>query len=172
MLIISKQNKNKLVNNKKFLFTYKNFKKVYFSSLHLFILSKVVNNLMKSGKKDVIFKIINILFFKLRISYRIDPSKLLTLAILRIKPVIRLKKRKIAGRNHYLPLFLSLQRQILLGSKLFVKSSKFRVEQSIILKLFFEIKAILIFSNESLALKKKDDLYKLAIENKYFIKFL
>ena len=138
----------------------------------LFILYKIMNNLMLYGNKETTYIILNKVTFMLRSHYKQDPYHLICVAVKKISPTIYLKKLKIAGRNYQIPLFVTLERQLLFGAKLLVQSAKLRKEHTIVLKLFCEIKDILDKNINSISLKKKNDLYKLAIENKFFIKFL
>ena len=70
------------------------------------------------------------------------------------------------------PLFLTKGQQLLLGSRLLINAAYLRNEKTIVLKVFFEIKDIIENNTNSITLKKKKDLYKLAIENKFFVKYL
>jgi small subunit ribosomal protein S7 len=156
------------LNDSNLLFDFNNY-------LHMpvrsFIYYKLVNLLFYKGKKKTGFKILKIICFNLKYKLHIDPLFIIYYAIIKASPAIRLKKKKIAGRNHYIPLFLPLQNQIIFGIKLFILSARQRQEYNIIDRLTNEL--IAIFCNkDSITLKKKNELYLIAMTNKYYTKFL
>ena len=163
-------NKN---NIKKFNF-YKNMN-FYIHSRQLYFFYKLVNNLIINGNKDkainilysIIFNLLNDEFYKKK-----DPFIILDKILSRSICVVKLKKKRIAGRVHQIPLFIKKLNQINYSLKFFVNSVKLRTEKTIILKLLAEIKAIYSKDISSIVWKRKKLLYLQVIANKFSVKYL
>jgi len=141
-------------------------------SIDYFISFKLLNGLIYSGKKDIAIKLLLNTCILLRNNYNINPYNLFLVSVFKVAPVVCLKKRQIAGRLYQIPVFYKVQRKLLWGIKILLLSTRFRVEKTLPLQLFCEIKDILNNSINSVSLKKRNDLCKLAIDNKFFVKFL
>lgn len=168
-----------IVNTKIFLFFF------YSNILEFFLLHKVLNYLMFSGKKDkaythwiqfqfqVYLKKIKINGYK----FYVNPVSLFIFVLQRANVVINLKKKKVAGRTHFVPLFLDRKRQVLFTLKNYIAGARLHVlNLGITAKLLFEFLSLVSDDTnkllESQLNKKKRWLYAQAIENKFYIKFL
>lgn len=162
--------KNKTIlkkKKKKLLFFWRYY---FIKRLRIYILYKFFHILINCGKKDLAWKLLNKFFFFLNIKkYSIS---FLIIIISKISPVLNLKKKKVAGQNYYVPLFLLYHEQIVFGIHFFFKSINQRNEKGILNKMYSEIYDILKYPENSVSLKKKKEIYNIAINNKYFIKFL
>lgn len=165
VLVIDKQtNEEKKKNKIKKLLSY-------------YITYKLINNLMKKGKKDKAINILNKVILKLNVNLNRDAFYLFSDVIKYISPPFRLKKKRIAGKNFSIPLFIPVKTQINYGVKYLVKNSRERNEKNIELKLFNELcdidnSLLNNISTNSISLKKRKELCRIAIENKYYIKYL
>jgi small subunit ribosomal protein S7 len=146
---------------------------ISFNSFKLYLLYKFINNLMHNGKKDKAIKLFKLILFRLSFIYRYkNPYNILFLVFMRLNFVLTLKKKKVAGRTHYVPLFLNKEQQFLYGLRTFVVCSRLRLEKNIVLKITEEISCILNKDLNSVVIKKKRYVYNQAIENKFYAKFL
>lgn len=158
---------------------------LYSNILEFFLLHKVLNYLMFSGKKDkaymhwiqlqfqVYLKKIKINGYK----FCVNPVSLFIFVLQRANVVINLKKKKVAGRTHFVPLFLDRKRQVLFTLKNYIVGARLHVlNLGITAKLLYEFLSLVSEDNdkllESQLNKKKRWLYAQAIENKFYIKFL
>lgn len=163
--------------------------------LEYFLFHKVLNYIMFCGKKDKAFnhwlqlqfliflkklkikQLINVQLISKKKNFTLHPISLFIFMIKRANIIVNLKKKKVAGRTHYVPLFLNGKQQILFTLKNYIIASRLRVlEVGITVKLYVELLSLIsIESNkniESQLLKRKKWLYSQASENKFYIKFL
>jgi ribosomal protein S7 len=165
---------NSVEDKKKFILKLNN-KKYYIglkiNSRQLYFFYKLVNNLIINGKKD---KAVSILYTVLLSFYlrNEDPFFIIDKAIRCSILVVKIKKKRIAGRVHQVPLFLQRVNQINYSLKSFIDCIRLRSEKTMILKLFFEIKAINERDFSAVVWRKKKSLYTQAIANKFYVKYL
>lgn len=183
--IKSKKNKNKFKTK---INLYK-FKLLFFFSfsngLEFFLLHKLLNYLMFCGKKDKAYKHwiqlqLRIYLKKIKIKnykFCINPVALFIFMLNRANVVVNLKKKKVSGRTHFVPLFLDRKHQVLFTLKNYVCLARLHLlDLGITSKLLLELLSLLSDNNdkflESQLNKKKRWLYTQAIENKFYIKYL
>lgn len=146
--------------------------------LTYYICFKLINNIMKKGKKDKAIFILNNIIALMSINLNNtlkkseNPFTLLNNVIFSISLPFRLKKKRIAGRNLLIPLFLFTKKQINYSVRFLINSTRERSSKTFELSLFNEIFDILENNSNSVALKRKKEMLRLAIENKYYIKYL
>jgi ribosomal protein S7 len=143
-----------------------------------YICFKLINNIMRKGKKDKAIKILNNIISLMAINIlnnnfkKQSPFRLLIKLIYSISLPFRLKKKRIAGRNLFIPLFLLIKKQLNYSIRFLIKNAKERNNKTFELSLLNEILDIIDNNSSSISLKKKKEILKLAIENKYYIKYL
>lgn len=144
-----------------------------FSSLYSFVFFKFINNIMFNGKKDKAISIFKSILYYFSLKFKYDNvCKLLISIFSNLNFVLNVKKKKVAGRTHHIPLFLNKTQQILFGLKNFVVCCRTRIERNIILKILAELLLLHNKDLNSMVMKKKKALYLQAIENKFYAKFL
>lgn len=167
----------------------------YSNILEYFLFHKVLNYIMYCGKKDKAFnhwlqlqfliflkkikikQLINVQLISKKKIFTLNPISLFVFMIKRANIIVNLKKKKVAGRTHYIPLFLNGKQQVLFTLKNYIIASRLRVlEVGITAKLYLELFSLITFDSnktiESQLLKRKKWLYSQAAENKFYIKFL
>ncbi len=167
----------------------------YSNILEYFLFHKVLNYIMYCGKKDKAFnhwlqlqfliflkkikikQLINVQLISKKKNFTLNPISLFVFMIKRANIIVNLKKKKVAGRTHYIPLFLNGKQQVLFTLKNYIIASRLRVlEVGITAKLYLELLSLITFDSnktiESQLLKRKKWLYSQAAENKFYIKFL
>src|SRR3989338_1119605 len=139
-------NKFSKLNKKKFALKLNNKKYrigLQINSRQLYFFYKLVNNLIIDGKKDkaidILYNVILALDFYFKNK---DPFFIIDKAIRRSILVVKIKKKRIAGRVHQVPLFLKRVNQINYSLKSFVDCIRLRSEKTMVSKLLSEIKAI------------------------------
>lgn len=145
--------------------------------LYFYIIYKIINCLSVHGKKDISIKIFKNLLILLKQKYiNHDPYFILFYAIKKISPKYRLKGKRIAGKLYAIPLFLNLRQQINHGIILLIDSIKERQEmkgERDIIKVFFnELVDIINNNNRSFVLRRDKEIMSIAVENKYYVKYL
>lgn len=133
-----------------------------------YILFKFVNKLLKQGKKIKYINYLNNVLYMIFQNLKLNPYYVLLKAVNNVSPLVKLKKKKIAGRYVSIPINLSKKQSISYGINLILLSlSK---NNSLEISLYNEI--VNSYYNKSLSLKKREDLYKLCLENKHNIRFI
>jgi len=167
-----KKNKNfylKLNNNK-----YNKYKLgLKLNSRQIYFFYKLVNNLIINGKKDKAIDILYNVILAIYLYYKNkDPFFIIDRAIRRSIIVLKIKKKRIAGRVHQVPLFLKRINQVNYSLKSFIDCIRLRTEKTMIIKLVSEIKAINQRDLSAVVWRKKKLLYTQAIANKFYVKYL
>ncbi|MGX6961000.1 MAG: 30S ribosomal protein S7 [Candidatus Karelsulcia muelleri] len=132
------------------------------------LVTRFVNHLMKHGKKKLAYKIFYDFIDELENLYN-NKKKGLTIwkkALENVTPQVDLKSRRIGGTKINIPILLPKKLQLTKAIKLLISSSKERKEKTMYQKLAVE--TVAAYKNEGRAIKKKENLHKLAESNKAF----
>jgi small subunit ribosomal protein S7 len=134
-------------------------------------LSVLANSLLKNGKKSKAEGICFDFLYKLRLETKQNPVIVLNAAINKIKPIVTLKGKRVAGTNLKIPALVVSGRDISVAIKWLIDAAIIRGgDQKISDKLVQEVLDIL--ANRGSSLKKKNELHKLALVNRPFLKFM
>jgi small subunit ribosomal protein S7 len=135
-----------------------------------FISGKLLNFMMVDGKKSVAEKILNTSLSKANEKLNLQKdSMVLVKAVLNVSPDIEIKTKKIGTNVYQVPRALTEDKKINLGIKFILQACKARKEYTMVDKLTSEL--IDAYNNKGLAIKKKDEIHKLAEINKSFSHF-
>jgi small subunit ribosomal protein S7 len=139
---------------------------VYSSTL----VAKFVNNLMLSGKRSVAEKIVYKSLENLEKDLKMKPVEILEKAIENAKPKLEVRPRRVGGVNYQVPLPVAESRQLALAIKWIIRGARDRRKnEEFNVALAQELKEA--FHNTGFAVKKKDDMHKMAEANKAFAHF-
>ena len=144
--------------------------------LYMTLIVKFVNCFMEKGKKELAIGMINKVLRIISEDLKVDPFYILLLCLKKISPRIKLKRKRIAGKNQIIPVFLPVYIQYSYGIRLLVWAARQRkgtgLDVTIMSALYSEILDIVFKRSTSVALKRiKEDRIR-ALENKYFVKYL
>ena len=135
-----------------------------------FIFNKLLNLLMKDGKKRVALKIITKSISKAKKQLNLKYSnEVLVKAIFNVSPDLEIKSKRVGTGVYQVPKPVDINRKLVLGSKNLIEVSKTRKESSMLERLTGEL--IDAYNNKGLSIKKKEELHKLAEANKSFAHF-
>lgn len=130
------------------------------------LVSKFVNCIMWDGKKStaesIFYKSLDIIQKKTSD----DPVKIFKKAVENVKPVLEVKTRRVGGANYQVPVEVNPNRRISLSIRWLVTFSRARKEKSMEEKLAMEL--IDASNNRGSAVKKREDVHKMAEANKAF----
>lgn len=145
------------------------FRKVY--SNYNYLLFSFFGVLIKKGKKEKINKLLILLLEKIKENFP-DKNALVFLlkALEKLKPVINIRVKKVAGIRYSLPCPIGDERSAKVAVAWFYKSLEMRKEHGFVSKAFSEI--VDIHRNKGLALQKKQAQERLALDNRAFFFFL
>jgi small subunit ribosomal protein S7 len=134
------------------------------------VVTKFVNNLMFSGKKNLAFKIfydaIDIIEEKVEDESGLDTWKK---ALANVTPGVEVRSRRVGGATFQIPSPVREGRKQSLAMKWLIGFARKRNERSMAQKLAFEI--IAAAKEEGAAYKKKEDVHRMAEANKAFSHF-
>ena len=133
------------------------------------LVTRFVNNLMYSGKKNIAYQIfydaVDIVGNKLND----DGLEVFKRALNNITPQVEVKSRRIGGATFQIPMEIRPDRKIAMGMKWIILYSRKRSEKTMSAKLAGEIMAA--FKEEGSSYKKKEDTHRMAEANKAFSHF-
>ena len=128
--------------------------------------SRLINKIMERGKKSLSERV----FYKAMklVEERMaeDPMKVLKRAIDNVKPMVETKARRVGGSTYQVPIEVSQHRRTSLGIRWMVGYSRQRGEKTMAEKLAGEVMDA--FNNRGSAVKKKEDVHRMADANKAF----
>lgn len=138
---------------------------------HNRLVSRVINRLMRSGKKTVaekvLYKTLDLIKEK-----SLDPIQTLENAIKNVGPRMEVRPRRIGGASYQVPMEVRGDRREALAIRWILKAASSRPSKdyhNFSLKLTQEL--IDASQNTGLAIKKRDETHKMAEANKAFAHF-
>lgn len=133
------------------------------------LVTKFVNNLMFDGKKSISYKIFYSAINQVEEKTKENGIETWKTALSNIMPSVEVKARRVGGANFQVPIEVRPDRKIALGIKWMIKYARLRGEKTMEDRLANEI--IAASKGEGAAVKKKDDMHRMAEANKAFSHF-
>ena len=130
------------------------------------VVTKLINNIMKDGKKGIAQKICYEAFDIIREKTGKDPLEVFEQALNNIMPVLEVKARRVGGATYQVPIEVRPERRQALGLRWLVNYARARGERTMSQKLAAEIMDAV--NGLGGAVKKKEDTHKMAEANKAF----
>ena len=128
--------------------------------------TRFVNNLMWQGKKNTSFNIFYDAIDKVSKNTGENGYEIWKRALANITPAVEVRSRRIGGATFQIPSEIRPDRKIALTIKWLIVYSRARNEKTMHERLAAEI--IAASKNEGAAVKKKEDVHKMAEANKAF----
>ena len=132
-------------------------------------LSKFMNVIMEGGKKAVAERIIYGALETIEQKTGKDPLELFTTAINNVKPMVEVKSRRVGGANYQVPVEVRPVRRLALSMRWIKEAARKRGEKSMALRLANEL--IEATEGRGGAMKKRDEVHRMAEANKAFSHF-
>lgn len=134
------------------------------------LVTKFVNNLMMSGKKNLSFNIfyeaIDIVGDKIKDENSLEVFKK---ALANVTPSVEVRSRRIGGATFQIPSEIRPARKQSIGMKSLINAARKRHEKTMGERLAGEI--VSAFKEEGTAFKKKEETHRMADANKAFSHF-
>jgi small subunit ribosomal protein S7 len=127
---------------------------------------KFMNNMMWDGKKAVSQKIFYEAMDKIKERSGDDPLKLFKKAIENCRPLVEVKTRRVGGANYQVPVEVPNNRRTSLAIRWILINARSRPEKTMPEKLANELNDAA--NSRGGAIKKKDDVHRMAEANKAF----
>jgi small subunit ribosomal protein S7 len=134
------------------------------------VVTKLVNQVMLDGKKGIALNIVYVAFDTIREKMDADPLDVFTKALENAKPVLETKSRRVGGATYQVPMEIRPDRRQTLAIRWLVSFARKRGgEKEMEKKLASEIMDA--YNNAGGAIKKKDEMHRMAEANKAFAHF-
>ena len=130
------------------------------------VITKFINSLMIDGKKTVAEKIVYKTFDIIKEKTKQDPLDVFNEAIKNVRPNLEVKSRRVGGATYQVPVEVRSDRGQALAIRWLIESSKKRGDKTMQERLSKEF--LDASTNKGSAIKKKEDVHKMAEANKAF----
>lgn len=128
--------------------------------------AKFVNHVMRKGKKSLARKIVYMAFEEIKKAKKGNPVEIFERALKNATPSVEVRSRRIGGATYQVPVEVKGERGLSLAMRWIVEAAKSKKGRSMYQKLAEEL--ILASENKGGAVKKKEEIHKLAEANKAF----
>jgi len=132
-------------------------------------ISKFINYIMLNGKKTIAQKIVYGAFDVIKNTTGKDPIEVFDTAMKNASPLVEVKSKRVGGSNYQIPVEVREVRKFLLASRWIIAAAKSKKGKPMHEKLAEEF--ILASNGEGTAVKKREDVHKMAESNKAFAHF-
>ena len=133
-------------------------------------ISKFTNYIMESGKKNIARKIVSDCFDAIKEKAKVEnPVEVCEMALKNTTPQMEVRSRRVGGANYQVPREVRPERKQALSMKWIIEAARGKKGKPIHIKLADEI--ISASKNEGEAVKKRENVHKMAEANKAFAHF-
>lgn len=131
--------------------------------------SKFINYVMERGKKNTARKIVYGAFDIIKEKEKTDPLEVFEAAIQNVGPTMEVRSRRVGGAAYQIPREVRAERRLSLAIRWILGASQSGKGRPMHKKLADEL--ILASKNEGEAIKKRENVHKMADANKAFAHF-
>jgi len=132
-------------------------------------LTRFINKVMKSGKKSLARKIVYSALDEAETKANKPGIEIFNQAISNVAPSVILKSRRVGGANYQVPTELPSEKSQTLAMRWIIESARSRTGSAYYLRLAREL--LDASNSQGPAVKRKDDIHKMAEANKAFAHF-
>ncbi|MEK7607211.1 MAG: 30S ribosomal protein S7 [Patescibacteria group bacterium] len=132
-------------------------------------IAKFINYIMKKGKKSTAESILYGAFERISDETKDDPLKVFDAAMQNVAPTLEVKSKRVGGANYQIPIPVSPDRRLVLASRWILEAARGRKGKPMAIKLADEF--VLAAKGEGSAVKKKQDVHRMAEANRAFAHF-
>ena len=133
------------------------------------VVPKLINSIMYDGKKTVAEKIVYEAIDKIKSKSKDEPINVFNEAINNIKPTVEVRSRRVGGATYQVPVEVKSKRSQALALRWLIEASRKRKDKKMSDKIFNELYDA--YEKKGAAVKKKEDVHKMAESNKAFAHF-
>ncbi len=133
------------------------------------LIGRFTNYIMKDGKKTIATKIVYDALDLIKEKTKQDPVEVFEAAYNKVAPILEIKSKRVGGATYQVPMEVRGDRRMLLAFHWTISAAKARKGRPMAEKLAAEI--IDITNGTGAAIKKRDDVQKMAESNRAFAHF-
>jgi small subunit ribosomal protein S7 len=130
------------------------------------LVTRLINQIMVDGKRGIAQKILYNAFELVKERSGQNPMEVFEQAMKNVMPVLEVRARRVGGSNYQVPVEVRPERRQTLGLRYLVNYSRLRGEKTMEERLANEI--LDASNNTGAAVKKREDMHKMAEANKAF----
>ena len=130
------------------------------------MVSKFINHIMRDGEKDTAKKIVYKAFEKIAEKEKKDPAEVFDSAIYNVSPGMEVRPKRVGGATYQVPMKVNKKRAVSLAMRWIIETARNKKGRPMHEKLFEEI--LNASKNEGEAVKKKENMHKMAKANRAF----
>lgn len=130
---------------------------------------KFINLIMKDGKKILATRILTDALDYIKEKGNKEPQKVLEKAFENVMPMIEVKAKRVGGSVYQVPVEVKPKRQLGLAMRRILIAARKKSGAAMFERLAKEI--LLAYNSEGEAIKKKEDVHRMAEANKAFAHF-
>ncbi len=132
-------------------------------------IEKFINQVMERGKKNTARKIVYGAFDLIKTESKKEPLEVFQKAIENSSPLLQVRSRRVGGATYQVPVEVKPDKRVSLAMKWIIKAAKSKKGKPMRIKLAEELLAA--YKNEGSAIKKKEDMHRMAEANRAFAHF-
>lgn len=125
---------------------------------------KLINRVLKSGKKNLAYKIVHLSMLQLKEVTNQDPISIFEKAIQNVSPTVEVKAKRLGGAVYQVPVKVSRHRAQTLGLRWILSEARAKSRKSIVLSLTNSILEASKGSGQ--AIRRKEELHRVAESNR------
>lgn len=133
------------------------------------LIQKLINKIMLNGKKNIAEEIVYSALEEASQKVHKTPLEVFQGALDNVMPMVQLKSRRVGGANYQIPTEVSGDRKIILGFQWLIAAARARKGMPMAKRLAIEL--VDAFNNTGGAVKKKEEIHKMAEANRAFAHF-
>src|SRR3989344_5513903 len=133
------------------------------------IVSKFINQLMRSGKKSVARTVFYGAMDVIKTQTKKDPMAVLDEAMKNVAPSVEVRARRVGGATYQVPREVRPERKMALAMRWLIGAAESKKGKPMAARLAEEL--MLAIKNEGTAIKKREDTHKMAEANRAFAHF-
>lgn len=133
------------------------------------VVSKLINQVMLDGKKGIAQGIVYDAFAYMQEKVGQDAMEIFNQALSNVKPQLEVKARRVGGSNYQVPIEIREERRQTLAIRWIVLFARKRSDRDMYIRLANELMDAA--NNLGGAVKKKEDMHKMAEANRAFAHF-
>lgn len=131
--------------------------------------AQLINKVMQAGKKTTAQKIVYGAFDVIKEKTKKEPLEVFKQAVENASPLLEVKPKRIGGATYQVPMEVRQERKIFLALKWIIDGARSGKGKAMQEKLAQEIMSVA--NNEGVAMKRKNDMHRMAEANKAFAHF-
>lgn len=130
------------------------------------LVAQLINYIMESGKKTIAEKIVYDAFDMIKEKTKKDPLEVFDDAVRNVQPILEVRAKRIGGSNYQIPVEVPMARKNILSLRWILEAARGKKGKPMSVKLAQEL--IDASRSEGGAIKKKEDVHRMAEANRAF----